>query len=117
MRPDLAVPGPALEGPAKPSTPENGLPINMNLTGSNGDDHFVNYHLFSRDGPARPPAAKPSGRAGQDKEGNGKSDAPSTEIMSTRDEDNAKRPGGSGPSDGGGGRGGPQGPGGPRDPG
>eukprot|EP00959_Pyramimonas_sp_CCMP1952_P145339 3042905-Pyramimonas_sp.AAC.1 len=45
--------------------------------------------------------------------------------MSTRDDDNAKRPdkpppgspGASGPSDGGGGRGGPQGPGGPHDPG
>eukprot|EP00959_Pyramimonas_sp_CCMP1952_P138885 2907153-Pyramimonas_sp.AAC.1 len=97
----------------------------MKLTGSNDDDQFVNYYPFSRDGPARPPAAKPSGGAGQDKDGDGKSDAPSTEIMSTRDDANDKRPGkqapgspwGPGSSDGGGGRGGPQGPGGPRDPG
>eukprot|EP00959_Pyramimonas_sp_CCMP1952_P416863 8733564-Pyramimonas_sp.AAC.1 len=72
-----------------------------------------------------PAAAKPSGGAGQDKEGGDKSGASNAEIMSARDEVNAKRPyqsppgspGGSGPSDGGGGRGGPQGPGGPRDPG
>eukprot|EP00959_Pyramimonas_sp_CCMP1952_P314062 6574522-Pyramimonas_sp.AAC.1 len=51
MRHNFAVPGPALEGPAKPSTPENGLPINMKLTGSNDDARFVNYYPFSRDGP------------------------------------------------------------------
>eukprot|EP00959_Pyramimonas_sp_CCMP1952_P035356 740778-Pyramimonas_sp.AAC.1 len=109
LRPNFTVPGPAFQGPAKPSAPGNGLPIDMNLTGSNGDDPFVSYYPFSRDGPVRPPAAKPSGGAGQDKEGDGKSDAPSAEIMSTRDEDSAKRPdeprpgspGGSGPSDGG----------------
>eukprot|EP00959_Pyramimonas_sp_CCMP1952_P026803 562636-Pyramimonas_sp.AAC.1 len=92
MRHNFTVPGPALEGPAKPSTPDNGPQINAKLTGSNGDKCFVNYHPFSRDGPAGPPAAKPSGGAGRDKEGGGKSGAPSTEIMSTRDEDDAKRP-------------------------
>eukprot|EP00959_Pyramimonas_sp_CCMP1952_P379859 7957579-Pyramimonas_sp.AAC.1 len=92
MRPNFTVPGPALEGPAKPSTPENGLPIYMKLTGSNDDDRFVNYYPFSRDGPARPPAAKPSGGAGQDGEGGDQSDAPSTEVMPTRDDDIAKRP-------------------------
>eukprot|EP00959_Pyramimonas_sp_CCMP1952_P134939 2823624-Pyramimonas_sp.AAC.1 len=72
MRPDFAVPGPALEGPARPSTSENGSPINMKLTGSNDDGRFVSYYPFSRDGPVRPPAAQPSGGAGQDNEGDGK---------------------------------------------
>eukprot|EP00959_Pyramimonas_sp_CCMP1952_P078479 1640267-Pyramimonas_sp.AAC.1 len=31
MRPHYIVPGPAIEGPAKPSTSENGLPINANF--------------------------------------------------------------------------------------
>eukprot|EP00959_Pyramimonas_sp_CCMP1952_P358430 7504956-Pyramimonas_sp.AAC.1 len=31
MRPNFAVPGPALEGPAKPSTFGNGLPIDCLL--------------------------------------------------------------------------------------
>eukprot|EP00959_Pyramimonas_sp_CCMP1952_P097497 2038084-Pyramimonas_sp.AAC.1 len=92
MRPNFTVPDPALEGPTKPSTSGNGLSIDMKLTGSNDDDRFVNYHPFSRGGPARPPVAKPSGGAGQDKEGDDKSDAPSSEIMSARDDDNAKRP-------------------------
>eukprot|EP00959_Pyramimonas_sp_CCMP1952_P081341 1699649-Pyramimonas_sp.AAC.1 len=29
LRHNFTVPGPALEGPAKPSTPENGFPINI----------------------------------------------------------------------------------------
>eukprot|EP00959_Pyramimonas_sp_CCMP1952_P395266 8282106-Pyramimonas_sp.AAC.1 len=32
MRPNFTVPGPAIEGPAKPNTSESGLPINMKLT-------------------------------------------------------------------------------------
>eukprot|EP00959_Pyramimonas_sp_CCMP1952_P167102 3492359-Pyramimonas_sp.AAC.2 len=32
MRPHYTVPGPAMEGPAKPGTSENGLPINANFT-------------------------------------------------------------------------------------
>eukprot|EP00959_Pyramimonas_sp_CCMP1952_P229923 4807193-Pyramimonas_sp.AAC.1 len=31
-RPNFTAPGPAIEGPAKPSTSESGLPINMKLT-------------------------------------------------------------------------------------
>eukprot|EP00959_Pyramimonas_sp_CCMP1952_P361133 7563201-Pyramimonas_sp.AAC.1 len=76
MRPNFIVPGPAIEGPAKLSASESGLPINMKLTGNNEDAGYVNYHPFSRGGPARPPAAKPSGGAGQDKDGDGGSDAP-----------------------------------------
>eukprot|EP00959_Pyramimonas_sp_CCMP1952_P343709 7199687-Pyramimonas_sp.AAC.1 len=57
MRPHYTVPGPAIEGPAKPSTSENGLPINAYFTGTNDDMTFVNYHPFSKDGPVRPPAA------------------------------------------------------------
>eukprot|EP00959_Pyramimonas_sp_CCMP1952_P122480 2560673-Pyramimonas_sp.AAC.1 len=89
MRPRYTVPGPAIEGPAKPSTSENGLPINMNFTGINDDATFVNYHPFSTGGPVRPPAAKPSGGnkdhapaatppggARQDKDGDDSSVAP-----------------------------------------
>eukprot|EP00959_Pyramimonas_sp_CCMP1952_P234063 4891119-Pyramimonas_sp.AAC.1 len=32
LRDSFTVPGLALEGPAKPSTPENGLPIHIKLT-------------------------------------------------------------------------------------
>eukprot|EP00959_Pyramimonas_sp_CCMP1952_P019107 403884-Pyramimonas_sp.AAC.1 len=72
MRPNFTVPGPAIEGPAKPSTSESGLPTNMKLTGTNEDAGYVNYHPFSRGGPVRPPAAKPSGGAGQDKDRDGR---------------------------------------------
>eukprot|EP00959_Pyramimonas_sp_CCMP1952_P221674 4634074-Pyramimonas_sp.AAC.1 len=37
MRPNFTAPGPAIEGPAKPSTSENGSPINVKLTGANDD--------------------------------------------------------------------------------
>eukprot|EP00959_Pyramimonas_sp_CCMP1952_P403442 8453638-Pyramimonas_sp.AAC.1 len=76
MRPNFTVSGPAIEGPAKPSTSDNGLPINMKLTGTNDDMAFVDYQPFSKGGPARPPAAKPSGGAGQDKDGGDSSVAP-----------------------------------------
>eukprot|EP00959_Pyramimonas_sp_CCMP1952_P318336 6661260-Pyramimonas_sp.AAC.1 len=58
MRPHYTVLGPAIEGPAKPGTSENGLPTNTNFTGTNDDTAFVNYHPFSKGGPVRPPAAK-----------------------------------------------------------
>eukprot|EP00959_Pyramimonas_sp_CCMP1952_P275047 5749869-Pyramimonas_sp.AAC.1 len=110
LRPNFTSPGPAIECPAKPSTSENGLPINMELTGANEDVGFVNYHPFSRGGPVGPPAAKPSGGTGQDKDGDDRSDAPSAEIMSTFNDASCDRPdkpppgspGGPGSSDGGG---------------
>eukprot|EP00959_Pyramimonas_sp_CCMP1952_P210564 4406256-Pyramimonas_sp.AAC.1 len=56
---------------------------------------FINYHPFTKDGPAKPlsaqpsgggkghaPAAAPPGGAGQDKDGDDHSTAPSAEILS-----------------------------------
>eukprot|EP00959_Pyramimonas_sp_CCMP1952_P030760 644797-Pyramimonas_sp.AAC.1 len=84
MRPHYTVPGPAIEGPAKPGTSENGLPINADFTGATDDMTFVNYHPFTNDGPVKLPTAKPSGGgkdhapaatppggAGQDNDGDG----------------------------------------------
>eukprot|EP00959_Pyramimonas_sp_CCMP1952_P375348 7861572-Pyramimonas_sp.AAC.1 len=76
MRPNFNVPGHAIEGPAKPSTSENGLPINLKSIGNSDDMTIVKYYPFSKDGSVRPPAAKPSGRAGQDKDGDDISVAP-----------------------------------------
>eukprot|EP00959_Pyramimonas_sp_CCMP1952_P084900 1775285-Pyramimonas_sp.AAC.1 len=97
---------------------------------------FINYRPFTKAGPARPttaqpsgggkghaPAAEPHGGAGQDKDGDDHSTAPSTEILSAladaiRDQSEKPPPGGPGapgPLGGGGGRGGPQGPGGSND--
>eukprot|EP00959_Pyramimonas_sp_CCMP1952_P301125 6300423-Pyramimonas_sp.AAC.2 len=81
MGPHYAVPGPAIEGPAKPSTSEHGIPIRMKLAGEGEGEDYVNYHPFSKGGPVRPPtaqplgsdgdhapAAQPPGGAGQDKD-------------------------------------------------
>eukprot|EP00959_Pyramimonas_sp_CCMP1952_P011300 237062-Pyramimonas_sp.AAC.1 len=35
LRQHSTIPGPALEGPAKPSTADNGLPVGIKLTGPN----------------------------------------------------------------------------------
>eukprot|EP00959_Pyramimonas_sp_CCMP1952_P389470 8161150-Pyramimonas_sp.AAC.1 len=51
LRPYYTVPGPAFEGPAKPGTSENGLPLNANFTGTNDDMTFVNDHPSTKDGP------------------------------------------------------------------
>eukprot|EP00959_Pyramimonas_sp_CCMP1952_P348424 7298599-Pyramimonas_sp.AAC.1 len=67
----------------------------------------------------------PPGGAGQDKDGDDSSVAPSTEILTALNDSLRDRPekpppgspGGPGCPGGGGGRGGPQGPGGPHDPG
>eukprot|EP00959_Pyramimonas_sp_CCMP1952_P127116 2658682-Pyramimonas_sp.AAC.1 len=82
MKPHYTVPGPAIEGPAKPGTPEHGVPIRLKLTGEIEGKNYVNYHPFSKDGPVRPPtaqpldsdedrapAAQPPGGAGKDKDG------------------------------------------------
>eukprot|EP00959_Pyramimonas_sp_CCMP1952_P021949 461640-Pyramimonas_sp.AAC.1 len=123
LRQHFIVPGPALEGPAKPSTAESGLLVGIMLTGPNEGNTLASYRPSYGDGPTGMPATKSSGEAGQGGEGDDKSDAPNTEIVSSREDDHGKRPrgsppgspGGSDPSDGGGGRRGPQGPGGPRD--
>eukprot|EP00959_Pyramimonas_sp_CCMP1952_P032476 681562-Pyramimonas_sp.AAC.1 len=68
-------------------------------------------------------ATKSSGDAGQGGDGDDKSDAPNTEIVSLHEDDRGRKPrgsppgspGGSDPSEGGGGRREPQGPGGPHD--
>eukprot|EP00959_Pyramimonas_sp_CCMP1952_P147537 3087358-Pyramimonas_sp.AAC.1 len=61
----------------------------MRISCTNDDMTFVNYHPFPKDGPVRPPAAKPPGGnkgqaptatppggAGQDKDGDDSSVAP-----------------------------------------
>eukprot|EP00959_Pyramimonas_sp_CCMP1952_P136306 2852062-Pyramimonas_sp.AAC.1 len=42
LRPHCSVPGPALEGPAKPSTAESGLPAGVRLTGLNENNALAN---------------------------------------------------------------------------
>eukprot|EP00959_Pyramimonas_sp_CCMP1952_P067945 1418111-Pyramimonas_sp.AAC.1 len=89
MQPHYSIPGPAVEGPAMPGTSENSLPINADFTGTIDNMTFVNYHPFTKDGPVKPPTAKPSGGnkdhapaaaptggAGHDKYGGGSSTAP-----------------------------------------
>eukprot|EP00959_Pyramimonas_sp_CCMP1952_P230932 4827919-Pyramimonas_sp.AAC.1 len=61
MQPHFIAPGPATEGPAKPGTSGNNVPINSELTGIVDDMIFVNYHPFTKAGPARPPTAQPPG--------------------------------------------------------
>eukprot|EP00959_Pyramimonas_sp_CCMP1952_P056692 1184164-Pyramimonas_sp.AAC.1 len=78
MQPQHTIPGPVTEGPAKPGTSGNGVPINADLTGTPDNMTFVNYHPFTKEGPAKPLTAQPSGgdkgharrprrQAGQDK--------------------------------------------------
>eukprot|EP00959_Pyramimonas_sp_CCMP1952_P245357 5128038-Pyramimonas_sp.AAC.1 len=78
---------PALEGPAKPSTAESGLPVGMKLTGSNGGNTLASYRPSSGDGPTGTTATKSSGEAGQGGEGGDESDAPNTEIVSSHEDD------------------------------
>eukprot|EP00959_Pyramimonas_sp_CCMP1952_P419069 8778270-Pyramimonas_sp.AAC.1 len=62
MQPHYTVPGPATEGPAKPGTSGNGVPINADLTDITDGMTFINYHPSTKAGPAKPPTAQPSGR-------------------------------------------------------
>eukprot|EP00959_Pyramimonas_sp_CCMP1952_P296400 6200630-Pyramimonas_sp.AAC.1 len=51
MKPHYTVPGPAVEGPAKPGTSEHSIPIRMKLAGEIEGKDYVNYHPFSKGGP------------------------------------------------------------------
>eukprot|EP00959_Pyramimonas_sp_CCMP1952_P221080 4621924-Pyramimonas_sp.AAC.1 len=51
LRQHFTAPGPALEGPAKPSTPESGFPIGIKLTGSNEGNTLASYRPPQKEGP------------------------------------------------------------------
>eukprot|EP00959_Pyramimonas_sp_CCMP1952_P332402 6960490-Pyramimonas_sp.AAC.1 len=82
VQPHYTILGPVTEGPAKPGTSGNVVPVDADLTGTIDNVTFINYHPFTKDGPAKPltaqpsvgnrghaPAATPPGGAGQDKDG------------------------------------------------